>query len=69
MAKIIRIYSLGSSSLESWAGWGKDGAQDKIRVSLRMWRRKETVGVRQVTSNVFSLFLHGIRSLVVKTEK
>lgn len=49
-----------------WAVWGKDGDQDKIRVSSRKSRKKE-MSVRQVTSNVnYSLFLHEIYSLVVK---
>lgn len=44
-----------------WAVWGKDGDQDKIRFSLRKNRRKEIMGVKQVTSNVYyTLLLHAI---------
>ena len=48
---------------------GEEWGPGQNQVSLRMWKRKEATGVRQVINSVFSLSLRGICSLVVKTGK
>lgn len=69
LSKIIRNYVLGSPSLELVGCMGKRWRPGQNQVFTKN-RRKEIMGIGQVTRNVYyTLFLHAIYSQVVKTEK